>query len=354
MKKTDKKVPLKRHTVLFLLIFLFQDPFISGEEKKRVVLKYATLAPVGSLWYKRWEEMAGKILNNPYLPVTFITYPGGVMGDEPSMVRKLRLGQIHLAGLTINGLAQAVPEVLVLTLPYLFRDSNEVDYVVEKIYPTLKKYAEERGFYLVALYDLGWVRLGSTRKLEKPEDLYGMKMWAWSGDPVGQGIYESLGIVGVSLPLPQVLFAMKNRMIEVVGGTPLSWIALRWDEEIRYISPPFFYAPAGTLLSLDALRKVLPEKKKEELFLSHIDTISQPLTQWINESIREEESSALSALLERGAVLLPWDSSTMERFYSREKIYQKLVGNLFPKEIYDLVTGYLEEYRRKKEIPGEK
>ena len=63
-------------------------------------IKLATLAPEGSPWHNILRDMAEEWTRASSGKIRFRIYPGGVAGDEPDMVRKLRIGQIQAAVLT--------------------------------------------------------------------------------------------------------------------------------------------------------------------------------------------------------------------------------------------------------------
>ena len=55
---------------------------------------------------------------------------GGIQGDEPVVIRKMRIGQLHGGGFAGPSMSQILPDILALQLPFLFRDYNEVDFVL--------------------------------------------------------------------------------------------------------------------------------------------------------------------------------------------------------------------------------
>jgi len=65
--------------------------------------------------------------------VRFKIYPGGVLGDEKDMRRKMHVGQIQGAVFTSTGLSGIFSEMDVFQIPFLFKSYDEVDYVVEKM-----------------------------------------------------------------------------------------------------------------------------------------------------------------------------------------------------------------------------
>src|SRR4030066_1152309 len=94
---------------LILLAFLFLIPPANGMEKS-VVIKLGTLAPEGSSWMKTLNTLNIEGMKKTENKVQFRIYPGGVLGDEMDMLRKLKIGQIQGVALTSAGLSPASKE----------------------------------------------------------------------------------------------------------------------------------------------------------------------------------------------------------------------------------------------------
>jgi TRAP-type C4-dicarboxylate transport system substrate-binding protein len=71
--------------------------------------------------------------------VQFKIYPGGVMGDERDMVRKMHIGQLHAAMLSSASLASMFSEIDVLQIPFLFNSYPETDFVVSRMEDGFKR-----------------------------------------------------------------------------------------------------------------------------------------------------------------------------------------------------------------------
>ena len=97
-----------------------------------------------------WHEASGGRLD-------LRIYPGGVAGDEPDMVRKMRVGQLHAAALSGGGLSKIAPEIQALQMPMMFRTDEELDYARERIAPTLEAALEAKGFKVLSWTHAGWV-----------------------------------------------------------------------------------------------------------------------------------------------------------------------------------------------------
>ena len=114
-------------------------------------LKIATLAPDGSSWHKAFKQVARDVKEQTDGRIVIKIYAGGVMGDEPAMVRKMRTGQLDGAAVTSVGLSLIDESIRVLELPMLFQSVEEVDYVADKMWPYFQAKFEKKGFKLTML-----------------------------------------------------------------------------------------------------------------------------------------------------------------------------------------------------------
>ncbi len=113
---------------------------------KKIRIKIATLAPEGTPWMKAMREITKYVEDNSNGKVKFNYYTGGVMGDEPDIVRKMKLGVIGGTGVSLAGVSLTVPEFQVMEMPFLFHDRNfkETDFVYEKTFQYFRCSMEKR------------------------------------------------------------------------------------------------------------------------------------------------------------------------------------------------------------------
>ena len=125
--------------LVLLMATLFGFNANAQEAKPKHLLKIASLAPKGSTWEKSFQKTKRDILKATNGEVMLKIYPGGVMGDESAMVRKMRTGQLDGGAVTSVGMGDISTKILVLQLPLTFRNYKELDYVRGKMSPTFKK-----------------------------------------------------------------------------------------------------------------------------------------------------------------------------------------------------------------------
>src|SRR6185295_9679479 len=109
-------------------------------------IRIGTLAPQGTSYHKALLEMASKWQQATNGRVQVTIYPG-TMGGEPELIRRMRLGQLQAAALTTTGVAAIDPGAAALQMmPMVFHDLDEVQYVREKLGPTLAQRLAQHGY----------------------------------------------------------------------------------------------------------------------------------------------------------------------------------------------------------------
>src|SRR5210317_1280660 len=99
MERLMKKIT----EILFLaslLVFSLSSAFA-------MTLKIATLAPAGTIWMNEMKKGASEIKKKTDGRVELKFYPGGVMGNDKSVHRKIKVGQLHGGAFTSGGLSHA-------------------------------------------------------------------------------------------------------------------------------------------------------------------------------------------------------------------------------------------------------
>ena len=171
---------IKKLAVFLLLLCAF-----TARADEPYVLKFATLAPAGSTWMNVITEWAGKVEKESQGRLKFKFYPGGVSGDEPDMIRKIRFGQIHGAAMTGHGIGSIYSPARVLEIPFLFRNYEEVDYVRAQMMPEIRAGFRKNDYELLGWMELGFIRFFSRTPIHSMDDLKKRRIWLWQGDPLG-------------------------------------------------------------------------------------------------------------------------------------------------------------------------
>ena len=267
MKTIYIKLPI--HTIIsfVFIIYLAIPPVRAGEVpragKPEYTFKLAAVAPEGTSWADTGAKFKKYVEENSGGRVRVTWYLGGIMGDEPDVIRKIHLGQLQGGGFTNVGLALMVPETQILLLPFLFNNPEEIDFIYQKMQIHFQRLFEEHGFVLAGWLEVGFNYWFTKNPIATPADFPSCRMWAWPGDQVNTEINQVLGFQNIPVPLIEVLTALQTGMVNSFYGPLYAILALQWYTHARYfIDLPFSYTPAGIAMDKKFMDGLPPELRR--------------------------------------------------------------------------------------------
>jgi TRAP-type C4-dicarboxylate transport system substrate-binding protein len=198
-------------------------------------IKIATVAPDGTAWMRELRAAADAIKQHTGDRVELKYYPGGVMGDEPSVMRKIRIGQLQGGAFTGGELAQIDKDAQIYSLPFLFKSQEEADQVRAQLDPLLKKSFEQAGFATVGISGGGFAYLMSVRDIRSKDDLKAAKVWVPQGDRVAEAGFKAAGVTPIPLPLADVYTSLQTGLIDTVANTPSGALAFQWHTKLKHM-----------------------------------------------------------------------------------------------------------------------
>ena len=258
-------------------------------------LRLATLAPRQSGLGKAFQDLKKELRARTDGQVELKMYHGGVAGDETTVVRKMRVGQMDGALLTSTGLGALVPQVLVLQAPGLITSYPALDDVREKLAPDLEALFDKAGYKLISWGDSGRIRIFSKHEIQHPEDLRNVRPWVWRGSPTMKAFIEAAGANGVKLGLPEVFGALQTGMVDTVIASSIGVLGFQWHTRLKTMTKP----GGGIVVGAYVIRK----DKLEALPKEARDYIVQSATEHAVEfreggrKIDEQASEALASRL---------------------------------------------------------
>lgn len=290
-------------------------------------LSFASLAPEGSDWDKEFKRTRKEIEEGTAGAVKIRLYPGGVMGDEPAMIRKVRTGQLTGAAVTSVGLAQINKAALALQLPLLFKDTKTLDRARAAMSPTFDKLFEDAGFKRGIWGDVGEAYIFSQKPVAKPADLADSKFWVWSADGVMKETAKAAGVNGVELDVPDVLPSLQTGLIDAFTASPYAAIALQWYTKATHVTNlKLAMAVGASVISLEKWNSLEDDVKA---VFDKVLAESQPR---LLKRIRRANAKATATLQTKGITvvepedIVAWSSVAMT-------VKNKLTGKMFSKEL---------------------
>ena len=228
-----------RQTVFALFAALL---LLAGHSSHAATFKVATLSPDGSFWMKTMREAGKEVEAATDNRVKFKWYPGGVMGDDKAVLRKMRVGQLQGAALPMGELLSFYPDSQAYGIPFLFNSYEEVDYVRSQLDDTLIAGFAEGGMEVLGIAEGGFGYFLTAEPVRVPADLQQQKVWVPQNDVVSARLAQSIGVTPIPLTLPDVLPGLQTGLVNTVAVSPMGAIVLQWHTRVAHITDiPLMY-----------------------------------------------------------------------------------------------------------------
>lgn len=325
----------------FLLATLFLS-FGLHQSVMAKTLKIATVAPAGTTWMKEMKKGANNIKKATDGRVKLKFYPGGVMGNDKSVHRKIKVGQLHGGAFSSGGLSHIDTAIQSLSLPMVFDSEAEVNYVREKMDASLKQSMEKNGFVLLGISGGGFAQILSKAPLTDLESIRASKVWVPEGDILIQDTFNTLGISPISLPISDVFTGLQTGLIETVTINATAAIAFQWHSSTAYMTDaPVIYLVGLLAIQKKAFNKIDPSDqlivKKE---ISRVFTLLTDLNRVDNQKARAAlKSQGIEFVKPSVEELARWKSLSAQSIENMVKN-----GNLSQDKV-DEVRRHLSDFR---------
>lgn len=263
-------------------------------------LRLATLAPDGSPWMRELRAAAAEVKAETGGRVEIRYFPGGVMGNDQAVIRRIRQGgQLQGGVLTSSELSIVYPDAPAYTLPFLFSSWAEVDRVRPQVDPLLAKGFEERGFHMLGASGVGFAYLMSTGPMGGVEDVRRAKLWVPYNDLIAERTFREGGASPVSLPIGDVFTSLQTGMVDMVANTPAGAVALQWHGKLKTLYDlPLAYVIGFIVVDQRAWSRIAPADQ------AIVDRIFKAAAAKVDQTIRRDDVAALDAMKKQGLVVV--------------------------------------------------
>jgi len=319
-----------------------------AQKAGKIEIIMATLAPTDSEWYKVMENMGAEWKKISDGSVNLSIRAGGVVGDDPDAVRRLRSGSIQAAGLTSAGLGDIDPGVAALQIPMMFDTYEELDYVRDRIAPKLEKRIEDKGYLVLNWGDAGWVQFFSTKRIQRIDDLRKLKLFVWAGDPNEEELWKTNGFRVVPLASTDIVQQLETSGIDAVPTTALYAETTQLYKLARYMCDvkwaPFIGATIVSKATWERIPAALrapmlaAARRSGEALKSDVRSQDTRAVETMIKGQPGKRANTLTVTTLDPAALAEWRRQT-------EAIYPKMKGKMVPADLFDEVQRLRDECR---------
>lgn len=302
--------------------------------------KIATLSPDGSSWMVKMRAGADRVKQLTQGEVVFKFYPGGVMGSDATVLRKIRMGQLQGAAVPAGSLVAFAPVSQLYSLPMLFDSYEEIDAIRPQMDARIVADVEQGGLVTFGLAEGGFAYFMSNTPVASLEDLRQKKLWIPDNDTQVADLAKLFDISPIPLSMGDVLPSLQTGMIDTIATSPLAAIALQWHTQVQAITDlPLVYLYA--VLGIDGKAFARLSKPNQQI----VRQVMGETFHDIDQQNRKDNLEAMTVLVTRGAKLIApenpkrWDEIAIK---SREQL---LKTSGIPKDALDQMMRLLQDFR---------
>ncbi len=273
-----------RRALGVLALGFMAGPVLAG------TLKISTLYPPGSAPVRSLTDLSAELESATSGALTLKVYPGGVMGDDATVMRKLRIGQLQGALVSSSTLEALDVEISDLSQPFQFDNLGEVHQARETFDATMRERLAERGWHGFGPLDGGFSYVMSQQPVADLAGLRASKLWLPNTDAIrelSQQIRVDYQVLGIADVLP----ALETGALDTLVAPPSAALTLNWHSRVGYLTDQPVVYTWGML--------VLPERSLARLTDDQQTAAHRVLTLWasqLDEQMRDSNLAADQAL----------------------------------------------------------
>jgi TRAP-type C4-dicarboxylate transport system substrate-binding protein len=306
--------------------------------------KIATLSPEGSVWMQKMREGAEELARKTDNRVKIKYYPGGVMGEDKAVLRKIRIGQLHGGAVVGGSLSRFYPDNQIYSLPLMFRSFKEIDYVRKNLDQRIVQGLEKGGFVTFGIAEGGFAYVMSTVPIRTVEEMRRQKVWIPDNDTMILETVKAFDITPFLLSIADVRAGLQTGLINTVAIPPIGAVALQWHTQIKYLMyEPFLYVYGVLAIDSKAFAKI--STHDQQIFREIMGRVFRELDR-LN---RQDNVKALEALRKQGVKFIKPSAQALDKWCrDAQAVPKRLIqtGKLSQRMV-NVLESLLKKYRSK-------
>lgn len=291
-----------------------------GEEQESYVIKFAHVVSASTAKGKAAEKFAEIVSEKTDGQIEVEIYPDSQLGSDREILEQMQSGTVQMNAPFTGVLPSFVKQFEVFDLPFLFASSEEANAAMHgELGDKLNEYLTAQGFRGLGYWDGGLKHLtNSVRKIEKPEDMDGLKMRT-SQSPLLISQFQALGAGGVSIDFAELYTALQTKTVDGQEN-PLSNIVSRKFHEVQdYLTLSGHGYMGYVLMISEDFYQSLPADLQQA-----VEEAANEVSKWQWEQAEADEVEYMKVLEESGIEITELTEENRQAFIEKtESVYDE-------------------------------
>lgn len=209
------------------------------------------------------EQFAELISERTDGEITIEVYPSDQLGNQTQLVESTMLGTNDMVLTSDAVLSNFVPEVGIVNLPFIFRDSDHVRAALDgEVGQELSAMVENQGAVVIGWWENGFRHITNSRNpIQTPQDIQGMKLRVPEG-PVFVSTFEALGANPTPISFGELYSALQLGVVDGQENPPAHILTQNFHEVQDYVTRTgHIYLSSPVLINKNLLESLSEEHK---------------------------------------------------------------------------------------------
>jgi TRAP-type transport system periplasmic protein len=311
----------------------------TSSAQKSVTLKLASVVPENSIWDKNLKQMAAEWSQATGGRVSLTVFAGGSQGDEPTVLRKMRVDALQAAALTGVGLGTIDASFNVFDVPFFFDSYDELNEVTAKLTPEIRKRVEAKGFILLNWGHGGWIQVFTKKPVRTLDELKKTKLWTSAGNDRMVQWFKANGFEPRAMAMTDIMTGLTTGMVEAVPTTPLAAMLFQYYRQTPNMIDLGLGPVVGATIITRKAWNAIPAADRPKLLAS-----AAAVQKRLQDDVPKQDVAAIAAMKKSGLTVT--EARGPEWRQALDALAKTMRGEMVPPDMFDLAVKARDAYRK--------
>ena len=297
------------------------------------------MVPENSIWDRNLKQMGAEWNQATGGRVLLTVFGGGSQGDEPTVLRKMRLDALQAASLTGVGLGTIDASFNVFDVPFFFESYDELNEVTEKLTPEIRKRLEAKGFVLLNWGHGGWTQLFTKKPVTTVAELKKTKLYTSAGNDRMVQWFKANGFEPRAMAMTDIMTGLTTGMVEAVPTTPLAALLFQWYRQTPNMLDIGLAPVVGATVVTRKAWNAVPEADRPKLLAA-----AAAVQKRLQDDVPKQDAAAVAEMTKRGLVVTPASAPEWRR--EIDALAKTMRGEMVPPDVFDQAVKARDAYRK--------
>ena len=162
---------------------------------------------------------------------TISVFDNAQLGDEMESIQGTQMGTVDIAVTANETLANFVPDLTVFSLPFLFKDAEQMDRALSDaaVLDEMQTALEAQGFHLLAVFSAGTRHIMTKKPIASIEDISGLKIRTMQ-NPAHVDTFKAFGANPTPLAYTELYGALETGVVDGAEAANTNFYAQKFYE----------------------------------------------------------------------------------------------------------------------------